>query len=245
MRKIKLTIEYDGSGYHGWQFQNNAVSVQEHISKALKKLTGEDVIPDGAGRTDTGVHALGQVASFFTGSKIPAEKFAIALNTFLPNDISIKASEEVEESFHARFCAIGKHYRYIVYNRYYRSALWTNRAWHVRDDLDIEAMRESAKSFIGHHCFKAFCAAGHSVKTFDRTIMYSDWSKDGECLIFDVKGNGFLYNMVRIMVGTMVDIGKGRFSPGIIKEAIERGERNSIGVTAPSEGLYLVEVYYD
>lgn len=244
MRKIKLKIEYDGSKYHGWQYQDNAVSVQEVLSRAIKKLTGEDILPEGAGRTDAGVHAYGQTASFNTDSRIPAEKFSTALNTFLPDDISINMSEQVEDDFHARFSAKGKHYRYMIFNRPLRSALLAGRAWHVRERLDLDAMREASQYFLGHHSFKAFCAAGHSVKTFDRTIFRSEWSAEGDVLVFDTCGDGFLYNMVRIMVGTMVDIGKGRFSPEIVRTAIETGERNAIGVTAPPTGLYLMEVYY-
>jgi tRNA pseudouridine38-40 synthase len=244
MRKIKLVIEYDGSGYHGWQYQKNAISVQEVLSKAIKKLTGEDIIPDGAGRTDAGVHAYGQVASFITSSSIPAEKFTPALNTYLPDNISIIASEEADENFHARFSAKGKHYRYIIINRPQKSAIWASKAWHVRETLDFEAMKKAAGFFIGHKCFRAFCASGHSAKTFDRTVFYSQWHRDGEFLVYDTKGDGFLYNMVRIMVGTMVDIGKGRYKPEIIEEAIRNQQRNSIGVTAPPSGLYLMEVFY-
>lgn len=244
MRKIKLIIEYDGSKYHGWQYQKNALSVQEVLANAIKKLTGEGIIPDGAGRTDAGVHAYGQVASFMTGASIPADKFAPALNTYLPDSISIIASEEAEDNFHARFSAKGKHYRYIIINRPQKSALWADKAWHVGEILDFDAMDKAAGYFIGHHSFKAFCASGHSIKTFDRTISHSKWHRDGELLIFDTKGDGFLYNMVRIMVGTMVDIGKGRYAPEIIEEAIRNEQRNSIGVTAPPAGLYLMEVFY-
>lgn len=244
MRKIKLTIEYDGSRYHGWQYQDNAITVQEVLSGAIKKLTGEDILPEGAGRTDGGVHAYGQVASFRTQSNIPADKFAIALNTFLPGDISIKMSEQVDDDFHARFSAKGKHYRYLIFNRPVRSALMAARAWHVRDKLNLEAMKEAAEYFLGYHSFKAFCAAGHSVKSFERTIFRAEWTRDGDTLVFDTCGDGFLYNMVRIMVGTMADIGKGRFGPEIIKDAIISGQRNIIGVTAPPSGLYLMEVYY-
>ena len=244
MRKIKLIIEYDGSKYHGWQSQENALSVQEVLAKAIKKLTGEDIMPDGAGRTDAGVHAYGQVASFVTSSFIPAERFTPALNSYLPNNVSIIASKEAEDDFHARFSAKGKYYRYIIINRPQKSALWADRAWHVREILDFDAMEKAAQYFLGHHSFKAYCASGHSLKTFDRTIFHSQWHRDGELLIYDTKGDGFLYNMVRIMIGTMVDIGKGRYGPGIIEEAIRNEKRNSIGVTAPPVGLYLVEVFY-
>jgi len=244
-RTIKLTIEYDGSRYHGWQFQKNELSVQEVLSKAIKKITGEDIIPVGAGRTDRGVHALGQVASFTTKSKIPAEKFVPALNTYLPEDVAVISSEEADCSFNARFSSRAKHYRYIILNRPQRSAIWAKKAWHVRDSLNLEAMEEAAGYFLGHHCFRAFCASGHSVKSFDRTIYYSGWRKDGDFLIFDTVGDGYLYNMVRIMVGTMVDIGRGRFDSKIIKEALEQGDRNDLGVTAPPDGLYLVKVFYE
>ena len=244
MRKIKLIIEYDGSRYHGWQYQINAISIQEVLSEAIGKITGEDIKPDGAGRTDAGVHALGQVASFTTNSGIPAEKFASALNAVLPQDISVRSSEAAEDGFHARFSARGKHYRYIVLNRRQRAALWTSRAWHVPDRLDFEAMQEAAGYFLGCHSFKAFCAAGYGTSTFERSIFLSRWQRDGDLLIFDTKGDGFLYNMVRIMVGTMTDIGRGRFKPEIIRRAIESGQRGSIGITAPPWGLYLMEVYY-
>lgn len=245
MRNIKLTIEYDGAAYHGWQFQENALSVQEVVSRAIKKLTGEDIMPDGAGRTDAGVHAFGQVATFKTASVIPAEKFTIALNSFLPKDVSIKSSEEVPLDFHARFSAVGKHYRYVVLNRRQRSALHADRAWHVRENLNFEAMKDAAARFIGYHYFKAFCAAGHHVKTFDRTIYQAYWEREGDLLVFNTCGDGFLYNMVRIMVGSMIDIGRGRFSPEVITEALVSQERNDLGMTAPPGGLYLMAVYYN
>lgn len=244
MRNIKLTIEYDGSSYHGWQMQKNAISVQEVISGAILKLTGEQVILEGAGRTDRGVHAYGQVASFKTDSAIPGDKFSVALNRFLPDDICIVASEDVDPGFHARFSAKGKHYRYLIINRRQRSPIWDKRAWHVRDALDIPAMEEAALIFLGRHNFEAFCAAGHHIKTFERTITRSEWTQNGDILQFDTMGDGYLYNMVRIMVGAMVDIGRGRFTPDVIARAIETGNRNDIGMTAPAQGLYLMEVFY-
>lgn len=243
-RRIKLTIEYDGSAYHGWQYQDNAISVQEELRDAIYKLTGEDIIPEGAGRTDAGVHAYGQVACFNTMSSIPAEKFAIALNTHLPDDISILLSCEVHQDFHPRFSAKKKYYRYVIINRPHKSAIWAKKAWHVRGELDFVAMERAASYVEGFHNFKAFCASGHNVKTFERTVYSAKWNKNGEFLFFDIIGDGFLYNMVRIIVGTLVDIGKGRFNPDVIKNGLEQGERNLIGVTAPPEGLYLMEVFY-
>jgi len=244
MRNIKLVLEYDGSKYHGWQFQANANSVQQELATAIKKLTGESVIPDGAGRTDAGVHALGQVASFKTESSIPAEKFAPALNSILPPGICVLRSEQADPDFHPRFSAKGKHYCYLVLNRAQRSPLWETRAWHVRDRLDFEAMEKAARYFMGTHNFRAFCASGHQNKTFTRTIAHSSWQFGNEVLRYDTIGDAFLYNMVRIMTGTMIDIGRGRFPPEVILEAFETGERNTLGMTAPPEGLYLVEVFY-
>lgn len=244
MRNIKLTVEYDGALYHGWQFQTNAVSVQEVLSGAIGRLTGEEVIPEGAGRTDAGVHAYGQVAGFRTDSKIPAEKFTPALNALLPPGIAIVSSVEADEGFHARFSAKGKHYRYLILNRPQRSPLWENRAWLVYDRLDFDAMDKAASYFPGYHNFHAFCASGHQNKSFSRTIRNASLISEDGILKFDVSGDGFLYNMVRIMTGTLVDIGRGRFKPEVVAEAFKSGDRNSLGMTAPAMGLYLVEVFY-
>lgn len=244
MRNIKLVLEYDGSKYHGWQFQANACSVQEELAKAIKKLTGESVIPDGAGRTDAGVHALGQVASFRTHSSIPAEKFAPALNSILPSGICVIRSEEAAPDFHPRFSSKAKHYRYLILNRGQRSPLWESRAWHVRDKLDFSAMKKAAEYLLGTHNFRAFCASGHQHRTFVRTVTHSSWKFNDDILCYDTIGDAFLYNMVRIMTGTMVDIGRGRFPPEVILEAFETGDRNTLGMTAPASGLYLVEVFY-
>jgi len=244
MRNIKLILEYDGSKYHGWQYQDNAWTVQQELAEAIKKLTGESVMPEGAGRTDAGVHALGQVACFKTQSSIPAEKFALALNSLLSPGICVLRSEEAPPDFHPRFSAKGKHYRYLILNRKQRSPLWENRAWHVRDELDLEAMVKAAGYLKGTHYFRAFCASGHQNRTFERTITYSAWTFQGDILCYDTKGNGFLYNMVRIMTGAMVDIGRGRYPPEVILEAFETGDRNTLGMTAPAMGLYLVEVFY-
>lgn len=239
-----LVLEYDGSKYHGWQFQTNAYSVQQELAMAIEKLTGEPVMPEGAGRTDAGVHALGQVASFKTQSSIPAEKFAPALNNILSTGICVLRSELADPSFHPRFSAKGKHYRYLILNRSPRSPLWEKRAWHIRESLDFKAMETAARYLVGTHHFRAFCASGHQNKTFDRTITHSSWQYKDGILQYDTMGNGFLYNMVRIMAGTMVDIGRGRFPPEVIQEAFETGNRNTLGMTAPAMGLYLVEVFY-
>ncbi|MBP7176712.1 MAG: tRNA pseudouridine(38-40) synthase TruA [Thermoclostridium sp.] len=243
-RRIKLVIEYDGSGFHGWQVQENAHSVQEELEKAIAAITGESARITGAGRTDTGVHAYGQVAHFDTRSKVPAEKFSAALNSVLPPEVSILASQEVPEDFHARFTAVGKTYEYRILNRATRSPILAKRAWHIREALDLDAMGLAAEKFIGEHNFSAFCSSGHSVLTFNRTLTASQWIRQDDCLVYRVSGNGFLYNMVRIMTGTMVEVGLKKRSADSIEALIQEKDRNKAGITAPPHGLYLLKVHY-
>lgn len=245
MRNIKLTIEYDGTAYHGWQSQTNAIAVQDIVTAAVNKLTGESCSITGSSRTDTGVHAIGFVGNFFTEAAIPADKFAFALNTILPEDITIKKSEEVSRDFHARFSANGKTYRYLIYNSTFPSALLRHRAFHVFYPLDVDAMNRAASHFTGTHDFIAFSAAGGSVKTTVRTITRAEVVRKGELIEFTVTGDGFLYNMVRIIAGTLVEVGFGKISPDAISEIIAGLDRRKAGRTAPANGLYLVEVYYD
>ncbi|MEN6313533.1 MAG: tRNA pseudouridine(38-40) synthase TruA [Clostridiaceae bacterium] len=244
MRNIKLTIEYDGTAYHGWQSQINATAVQDVVASAVSSLTGENCSVTGSSRTDTGVHALGQVCNFHTNSPIPADKFAYALNTLLPEDIVIRKSEDVPDGFHARFSARGKKYRYLFYNSVFPSALLRNRAFHVYYPLDIAAMHKAAGCFTGTHDFAAFSAAGGSVKTTVRTITEAAVVRDDELVGFTVAGDGFLYNMVRIIAGTLVEVGFGRIKADDIPEIIDSCDRKRAGRTAPAHGLYLVEVYY-
>ncbi|AGC67319.1 tRNA pseudouridine synthase A [Thermoclostridium stercorarium subsp. stercorarium DSM 8532] len=244
-KRIKLVIEYDGSFFHGWQVQNNQLSVQGEIEKAIFKITGEKVSVTGSGRTDAGVHAFGQVAHFDTQSRIPAEKFAVVLNTVLPPSIAVISSKEVSPDFHARFSAIKKTYKYKVLNRPMRSPIMDKRAWHVPWPLDIESMNRAAAYFIGRHDFTAFCASGHNVKNFVREIYVSEWTEEEGCFVYTVTGNGFLYNMVRIMTGTMVEVGLNKRSAENIPELLEKKNRRLAGITAPPYGLYLWEVFYD
>jgi tRNA pseudouridine38-40 synthase len=244
MKNIKLIIEYDGTNYHGWQDQRNAIAIQAVIEKAIRELTGEDCRLTGSGRTDAGVHALGQVANFFTMSDIPPEKFAYALNSILPEDIIIKRSEEVSIDFHARYSARGKRYWYIIYNSEQPSALMRNRACHIRQPLSLEAMKAASSYFKGTHDFAAFMSTGSSVKTTERTIYDCIIEQNGEIIKLDISGNGFLYNMVRIIAGTLAEIGMGRIPPDRVSEIIIKGDRKLAGKTAPSHGLYLVEVFY-
>lgn len=244
MRNIKLIIEYDGTAYHGWQSQKNAVAVQDVVTEAVRRLTGENCSLTGSSRTDTGVHALGQVCNFFTESKIPADKFAFALNTMLPEDIVVHQSEEAAQDFHSRFSAKGKEYRYLIYNSTFPSALLRHKAWHVFYPLDADKMERAAGYLTGTHDFAAFCAAGGSAETTVRTITEARVKKNGALIEFSVAGNGFLYNMVRIIAGTLAEAGFGKIDPDAVRDIIEGRDRRKAGRTAPAHGLYLVEVYY-
>jgi len=258
-RNIKLTIEYDGTAYHGWQSQKNTVAVQDVISSAICRLTDEKCSLTGSSRTDRGVHAFGQVASFKTESQIPAERIAFALNSMLPEDIVIKKSEEVDMDFHARFCAKGKTYKYLIYNFIFPSALLRYRAYHVSYPLDVEAMKQASQYFLGTHDFFAFSATGSSAKTTVRTInsvsirgSQGDGSHDFPMEVartvpltsLEISGDGFLYNMVRIIAGTLIEVGSGKIKPTDIAGIIDGRDRKKAGKTAPAHGLYLVEVNY-
>lgn len=245
MRRIALTVEYDGTAYAGWQRQMNAYTVQEALEKALFRLTGERIGVTGASRTDAGVHALGQTAHFDTVSRIPAEKFAFALNTKLPPDIRVRASWEASPDFHARFSAKGKLYRYRIYDQPHASALERNLCAHSLYPLDLSRMEEEARAMIGTHDFKAFAASGSIVRDTVRTIYLCRVKPEGDSKTLYVAGSGFLYNMVRILAGTLMAVGSGKLKPGAISRAIDSGDRLTLGPTAPPEGLTLVRVFYD
>ncbi len=244
LNNIKLTIEYDGSNYHGWQIQPNAVTVQEKIQKAIYDLTGENVKLIGASRTDESVHAYGQVANFFTSSNILPYKFSDAINYFLPKDIVIVKSESVSNDFHARYNSKGKKYRYIIYNRAKPSALWINRAYHVKRNIDISIMKNAAKILVGENDFSSFRASGGAAKTSIRTIYNIDINVDGNLIYIDISGDGFLYNMVRIIVGTLVDMATKKIDPSIMFDILQAKDRKKAGKTAPPYGLYLMEINY-
>lgn len=244
MKRVRLIIQYDGAGYVGWQTQPNGVAVQEVMEKELFKLTGEKAALHASGRTDSGVHALAQVAHFDTESRIPPEKFAYALNAGLPRDIRVKYSGEAPAEFHSRFDAKHKQYRYTVLNAPHADAFLRDRALHIHYRLDIGAMQRAADYAVGEHDFAAFKAAGSHVDSTVRTIFRSEWTQKGNLLFYDVEGNGFLYNMVRILTGTMLEIGMGRARPEAMREAVEGAARNLAGPTAPPEGLALVRVCY-
>ena len=246
MRNIKLTIEYDGKEFNGWQKQPNKLNIQGEIEKAIKQITGEEVDLTASGRTDAGVHALGQVANFKTNSNIPIEKIPIALNSNLKKSIVIKSAEEVEERFHSRLNCKRKTYRYIINNSKYGTAIYRNLETHIPMKLDIQKMQEAVKYFEGEHDFKAFKASGTSSKSSVRTIYKAEViEKPDEKIWIELTGNGFLYNMVRIIAGTLVDVGLGKIKPEEIKDIIESKERTRAGKTLKPQGLYLVSVEYE
>ena len=245
MRRIHLIVEYDGTNYAGWQRQSNAMTVQEKLERAVKRLTGEDVCVYGASRTDAGVHALGQSAHFDTQSRIPADKFSFALNTMLPPDIRVVRSEEVAADFHSRFSGRGKRYRYLIHAAPHAGALNRLTHAHVIYPLDAKKMRAEAESLVGTHDFGAFAASGSVVKDTVRTIWRADVEQRGSEICLIVEGNGFLYNMVRIIAGTLIGVGSGKLAPGAIARAIESGSRLDLGITAPAHALTLMEVFYE
>ena len=244
MTRIRMIVQYEGTAYVGWQVQANGLSVQQVMEEALKKLTGENIALFASGRTDSGVHARAQVAHFDTQSRIPPEKFCFALNVGLPRDIRVLYSDEAE-GFHARYDVKRKHYRYTVLNAPHAEVFTRNTALHVHETLDFLAMRASAGALLGEHDFIAFKSAGTELENTVRTIYRSEWSREGNLLYYDVAGSGFMYNMVRIFAGTMLDIGMGRRDFGCIARALASGSRTDAGATAPAHGLTLRRIEYE
>ena len=244
MKRILLTISYDGTNYSGWQKQKNAVTVQGEFDKACSTLFKTDVESIGASRTDAGVHALGQRAVIDVDTSIPAEKIPLALNPLLPDDIVVTHAEEVGADFNPRFKALKKTYEYSIYNAPFRNPLYRNYSEYVRYELDLDSMRTACEAFVGEHDFRAFCASGNSSKTTVRTIYSLDVEKDGDFIKIRVTGNGFLYNMVRIIAGTLIYVGEGRIAPDDLPEIIASGDRRKAGKTAGPSGLVLVKIMY-
>lgn len=245
MRRIRCIVEYDGTGYVGWQVQPNGVSVQQCINKALRTLTGESAIQaHGSGRTDSGVHALAQVFHFDTDTHIPADKFAIAMNTHLPRDIRVLWSEETDGDFHARFSAKEKSYRYTLQTGPHARVFCRNTALHIHAAVDLRPMGQAAALILGTHDFSGFMCANTAMENTVRTILRSEWTAEGTFLHYDVTGTGFLYNMVRILVGTMLEIGQGKRPISSISAALHSGSRADAGPTAPAHGLTLMAVRY-
>ncbi|WP_313163644.1 tRNA pseudouridine(38-40) synthase TruA [Sedimentibacter sp.] len=245
VRNIKLKISYDGTQYHGWQTQLNRATVQETIEQAICVVMKQKVNLTGSGRTDSGVHALEQVANFTADTNIPEEKIKIALNSILPNDIRIIQSVDVPIEFNSRFDAHDKTYMYQIYNDNVWSPFYSRYSYLVPVGLEIDKMVEAAKNLVGTHDFKGFMAAGSDVKTSVRTVYETKLIKEDQLIRFYINGNGFLYNMVRIIAGTLIDIGKGTKSINCIEEAIINRDRTLLGQTAPAQGLFLMSVNYN
>lgn len=246
MRNIKLTIEYDGKEFNGWQKQPTKLNIQGTIEQAIKIVTGEEVDLTASGRTDAGVHAFGQVANFKTNSNIPIDKIAIALNSNLKKSIRILKAEEVDERFHSRLTCKKKTYRYVINNSEFSSAIYRNLETHIPQKLNISKMKEAVKYFEGEHDFKAFKASGTSSKSSVRTIYKAEVIEMPNNRIYiELTGNGFLYNMVRIISGTLVEAGMEKIEPQEIAIIIDSKDRNLAGKTLPPNGLYLVNVEYD
>lgn len=242
MRNIALKIEYDGKKYAGWQRQINGVSIQEVLENAISIIVRHKVELFASGRTDSSVHALGQVANFFTDSTIDERRMQQGINAKLPDDIKVSDIAKVPENFHSRFSAVGKTYLYMIERRVYKSPFCLGKAYFVKDELDLDKMRDAARLFLGEHDFEGFRSQGSSAKTTVRTIYSLDITEENGIIKIEVSGNGFLYNMVRIIVGTLLEIGRGKNID--INEVFKTGNRELSGPTAPAHGLFLKEVKY-
>ena len=245
MKRIKLTVAYDGTDYCGWQVQKNGVTVEEVLNRALSRLTGEKITVIGASRTDAGVHARGNVAVFDTDTRIPAERIAYAVNALLPEDVVVVRSEEVPAGWHPRKCVSVKTYEYRILNREFPDPVRRRDTYFVSFPLDLDRMRQAAGYLKGTHDFKSFCSAQTSVEDTVRTIYSLDVEKAGDLFTVRVRGNGFLYNMVRIIAGTLAGVGRGYFEPEEVERMLEEKDRTKAGVTAPPQGLTLVGIEYE
>lgn len=243
MPQIKITVEYDGTNYVGWQMQPNGLAVQEVVERNLARILGESVRINSSGRTDSGVHAKGMVACFKTGKTLPMSAYIDGMNSFLPPDIAIVHAEPVADDFNPRFHATGKHYRYSILLAPRRSPLVRLYAWQMKDRLDLDLMQVAADFFVGEHDFASFRANGCVAKTTVRRIDSVKIIREGDFIHINVEGSGFLRNMVRIMVGTLVAIGRGRLPAGHVKKCLQN-PGTLAGATAPPQGLCLVKVYY-
>lgn len=245
MKRIKLEIAYDGTGYFGWQTQANVITIEEVINNSLSDLLGEEIKVIGASRTDSGVHAIGNVAVFDTNTIIPVEKIAYALNRRLPRDIQVQSSVEVDRSFHPRKAKNKKTYQYRILNR--RMPIPTQRLYShfLFHKLDEKLMQKAGSYLVGSHDYKSFCSVRTDVKDTRRTIYNLDVTKQDDTILITVEGNGFLYNMVRIIVGTLIDVGREVYPPSMMKDILEGLDRSLAGPTAPAKGLTLVKIDYE
>lgn len=244
MKRIMLTVAYDGTNYHGWQYQNNGKTIEGELNKALSSLLQKNIEVIGASRTDAGVHAMCNVAVFDSDEGIPAEKYSYALNQMLPDDIRIRKSEEVPTDFHPRKTDTVKTYEYRIDCEEFADPLKTRYAYFTYVPLDASKMQEAAFHLIGTHDFKSFCSVNTTATTTVRTIYDIQVIRDGVDVIIRVTGNGFLYNMVRIIVGTLMDVGRGKYEPSKIKDILEALDRTAAGPTVPACGLMLKELHF-
>lgn len=244
-RNIKIVVAYDGTPFYGWQRQGDKPTIQRVLEETIQTITKESVRVIGSGRTDAGVHALNQVANFVCHSPIDEKSFLKGINSLLPAEVVVKNLEEVEETFHAQYDAKSKVYLYQIYNSPIRSPFYRKYAWYVFRFLDIDAMKSAAEQFLGTHDFSSFCAAGCTVKSHVRTITEIQIEKSHQGLLeIVIEANGFLRHMVRNIVGTLVYVGQGRFTPEDVGKIIQVKDRKQAGVTAPAHGLFLKEVKY-
>lgn len=245
MKRVKMTVAYDGTNYCGWQIQPNGITIEEVLNTHLTRLLGEEIKVTGASRTDSGVHSLGNVCIFDTNTRIPAEKISYALNQKLPEDIVVQGSEEVDENFHPRFSKSKKTYEYRILNRTFRMPTRRLDTYFYHYSLDIAKMQEAAKYLEGEHDFKSFCSSDSQVNTTVRTIYSCIVDKEDEIIKIRVKGNGFLYNMVRIIAGTLIKVGAGDISPEEMVNILEARDRSTAGPTAPAHGLTMIGLEYE
>ena len=243
--RVKLVVAYDGTNYKGWQVQPNGITIEEVLNRKLTELLGEPIVVTGASRTDSGVHSLGNVAIFDTATRMPAEKISFALNQRLPEDIVVQDSCEVPADWHPRYQNSRKTYEYRILNRTFRMPNRRFDTYFYHHPLDVEKMQQAASYLVGEHDFKSFCAVGAQVKTTVRTIYACDVTTDGAIITIRVCGNGFLYNMVRIIAGTLVKVGGGELEPDGIKHILEQKDRNAAGPTAPAHGLTMIGIEYE
>lgn len=245
MKRVKLVVAYDGTNYHGWQVQDNGITIEEVLNRTISELVQEDIKVIGASRTDAGVHACGNVAVFDTESRIPGDKFSFALNQRLPEDIRIQESCEVDADFHPRYADTVKTYEYNILNRRFELPSKRLYAAFCYYPMDIERMNQAAAYLVGEHDFKSFCSAGAQVQTTVRTIYAVNVTKEDDMVHIKITGNGFLYNMVRIIAGTLMQVGTGLMEPEQVKEILEARDRSKAGPTAVAKGLTLVEIRYE
>lgn len=244
MRYLKAKIAYDGSCYHGFQRQDNAIAVQQVLEDSIKALTGESVTVNGCSRTDTGVHAREFFMSFKMGNPIPCEGFVRGMNSLLPEDIAILSCEECEEGFHARYNCKGKEYEYLIFNSRLKNPFLKNRAYRYSCKIDEKLLSDAAEAFVGTHDFKSFCCADCDKENTTRTVYSFTVERQGDMISMKVSADGFLYNMVRIMVGTLLYVNEGKLTKQDIVKLFDTRDRTKAGVTVPPQGLYLNKVFY-